>query len=158
MDDKALRKDLIDLLRGGQAHLSIKKSLDGIKPSIRNIRPQGGVGSIYELLEHLRLAQEDILRYTLDQNWESPSFPDGYWPSNNDLLTEEIWEETVAGFFNDLDELITFVRETDLDLTGEIPHGEGRTYLREVLLVADHNAYHLGQIMQIRKQLGDWKS
>ena len=156
MDNKALRKDLIELLRGGQAHLTIKKSLKGLKPENRNVRPQKGIRSIYEVLEHMRLAQEDILRYTLDETWESPSFPDGYWPTNNDDLTEKIWEETVANFFNDLDELIKFVRETDLDLTSRIPHGEGRTYLREILLVADHNAYHLGQIVQVRKNLGDW--
>ncbi len=156
MDDKALRKDLIELLKGGQAHLTIEKSLKGLKPENRNVCPQKGIRSIYEVLEHMRLAQEDILRYTLDETWESPSFPDGYWPTNNDDLTEKIWEETVANFFNDLDELITFVRETDLDLTSPIPHGEGRTYLREILLVADHNAYHLGQIVQVRKNLGDW--
>jgi hypothetical protein len=92
----------------------------------------------------------------LDETWKSPPFPDGYWPSDNDDLTEKIWEETIANFFNDLEELITFVRETDLDLTAQIPHGEGRTYLREILLVADHNAYHLGQIVQIRKNLGNW--
>lgn len=157
MDDKPLRKDLIKLLRGGQAHLAIEKSLKGLKPVNRNVRPQKGIPSIYEHLEHMRLAQEDILRYTLDETWESPSFPDGYWPSNRDELTEKIWEETVTGFFNDLDELIRFVRETDLDLTSQIPHGEGRTYLREILLVADHNAYHLGQIVQLRKITGNWK-
>ena len=155
MEDKALRKDLIELLRGGQAHLIIEKSLKGLKPGNRSVRPQKGIPSIYEELEHMRLAQEDILRYMLDQAWESPPFPDGYWPSNNDELTEKIWEETAANFFNDLDELITFVRDTDLDLTSPIPHGEGRTYLREILLVADHNAYHLGQIVQIRKMLGN---
>ncbi|MGD2089121.1 MAG: DinB family protein [Candidatus Aminicenantes bacterium] len=156
MDDKAIRKDLIKLLRGGQAHLTLEKSLKGLKPGNRNVRPQTGIPSIYELLEHMRLAQEDILRYTLDQTWESPSFPDGYWPANNDDLTEKRWQETVANCFRDLDELITFVRETDLDLSSQIPHGEGRTYLREILLVADHNAYHLGQIVQVRKTLGNW--
>jgi uncharacterized damage-inducible protein DinB len=156
MDDKALRKDLIELLRGGQAHLAIEKSLEGLLPGNRNVRPQKGIRSIYEELEHMRLAQEDILRYMLDETWESPSFPDGYWPSHYDDLTETRWEETVANFFNDLDELITFVREGDLDLTTQIPHGEGRTYLREILLVADHNAYHLGQIVQVRKNLGNW--
>ncbi len=156
MDDKTLRKDLIELLRGGQAHLTIEKSLKGLKPGNRNVRPQKGIRSIYEVLEHMRLAQEDILRYMLDETWESPPFPDGYWPSNNDALTEKIWEEAVTNFFNDLDELIKFVRETDLDLTTKIPHGEGRTYLREILLVGDHNAYHLGQIVQVRKNLGNW--
>ncbi len=104
----------------------------------------------------MRLAQEDILRYTLDPTWKSPSWPDGYWPSNNDNLTEEIWEQTVSNFFSDLDELIRFIGDSSLDLTTQIPHGEGRTYLREILLVADHNAYHVGQIVQIRKLLDNW--
>lgn len=156
MDDKALRKDLIELLRGGQAHATLEKSLKGLKPGNRNVRPQKGIPSIYEELEHMRLAQEDIIRYMLDETWESPSFPDGYWPSNNDELTEKMWKDTVSNFFNNLDELITFVRETDLDLTSQIPHGEGRTYLREILLVTDHNAYHLGQIVRVRKDLGNW--
>ena len=85
MDDKALRKDLIELLSGGQAHLTIEKSLKRLKPGNRSVRPQKGIPSIYEELEHMRLAQEDILRYMLDDTWESPSFPDGYWPSNNDV-------------------------------------------------------------------------
>jgi uncharacterized damage-inducible protein DinB len=156
MDDKALRKDLIELLKGGQAHLTIPKTLEGLKPENRTVRPKKGIPSVYEELEHMRLAQEDILRYMLDEAWKSPSFPDGYWPTNNNALTKKGWAETVANFFNDLEELITFVGETDLDITSPIPHGEGRTYLREILLVADHNAYHLGQIVQLRKILGNW--
>lgn len=156
MDDKALRNNLIELLKGGQAHINAKKILAGIKPENRNIRPFAGVHSIYEELEHLRIAQEDILRYTLDENWESPSWPDGYWPADNDNLTGATWEKTVSGFFSDLDELIKLVRDTNLELTARIPHGEGRTYLREILLAADHNAYHLGQIVQVRKMLKNW--
>lgn len=157
MDDHALRSDLIELLRGGQAHITAKKALAGIEAEQRTVRPQDRIHSIYEELEHMRLCQEDILRYTLDATWKSPPWPDGYWPTDNDNLSEEKWAKTVAGFFSDLDELIKFVRETNLDLTGQIPHGEGHTYLREILLVADHNAYHLGQIMQTRKLLRIWK-
>jgi len=105
----------------------------------------------------MRLAQEDILRYTVDAAWVSPPFPEGYWPKATESLTEEAWEASVAAFFADLDELIRLPQNPDVDLTAKIPHGEGgHTYLREILLVADHNAYHLGQIVQTRKALGDW--
>jgi uncharacterized damage-inducible protein DinB len=119
------------------------------------MRPLGFEHSIRQILEHLRIAQEDILRYTLDSSWQSPEFPAGYWGSSES--GDEAWSRSLSRFFSDLDEVIGLVEDPRLDLTAEIPHGEGRTYLREVLLVADHNAYHLGQIVQIRKVIGDWK-
>jgi hypothetical protein len=111
-------------------------------------------------LEHMRIAQEDILRYTLDAAWQSPEWPGGYWPppAPADRITDEMWEASVKAFFSDLEEVIKLVSDPDIDLTASIPHGDGKTYLREVLLVADHNAYHLGQIVQTRKLLGDWKA
>ena len=112
--------------------------------------------SVYEELEHLRIAQEDILRYTLDPDWVSPEWPAGYWPDDNDDLTEKKWNDTVASFFEDLEEVKRLAGDPSLDLTPAIPHGEGHTYLREVLLVADHNAYHAAVIVQVRKLLGNW--
>jgi hypothetical protein len=156
MNDDVLRKNMVEMLRGGEAHLSPQKTLDGLDPAVRNRRPAEGLHSVYELIEHMRITQEDILRYTLDPGWISPTWPDGYWPSDNHGLVEEIWKKTVDGFKDDLEELIGLVKDRSLDLTAEIPHGEGRTYLREILLVADHNAYHTGQIAQTRKSLGDW--
>ena len=156
MKDDVLRKNLVDLLQGGQAHVTPKNVLSGIRPELRTVRPAAGLHSIWEELEHIRIAQEDILRYTLDPSWQSPPWPDGYWPAPNEDLTEEMWSASVSGFFADLDEVIALVQDANLDLTAQIPHGEWRTYLREVFLVADHNAYHLGQIVQIRKLLGNW--
>ena len=156
MNDRVLREELTDLLTGGQAHATVEKSLSGIKGELCHVRPQENVHSIYEELEHMRLAQEDILRYTLDETWKSPPWPEGYWPSDNDSLTGEKWDKTLAGFFSDLEEVKGLVEDPNIDLTSKIPHGEGRTYLREILLVADHNAYHLGKIVQIRKLLGNW--
>jgi hypothetical protein len=156
MNDLILRNNLIELLRGGHAHVTLEQALDGLDPALRNARPADGLHSVWEGLEHMRLAQEDILRYTLDASWTSPPFPDGYWPKETGDPTEETWEASVAGFFTDLEEVIKLVEDESLDLTSEIPHGEGHTYLREILLVADHNAYHLGQIVQTRKALGDW--
>jgi hypothetical protein len=155
MNDAVLREHLVELLKGGQAHLTVEDALDGLETKLRNARV-GGSTSVWAELEHMRIAQEDILRYTLDPKWKSPAFPDGFWPSVE--LTDHIWRATVDGFNSDLKEVIDLARDASVDLTAEIPHGEGRTYLREILLVADHNAYHLGQIVTIRKALGAWKS
>ena len=155
MNDKALRNDLIELLKGGQAHSTLEEVLKGLTPELCNKHPQKGIRSVYEELEHMRLAQEDILRYTLDPSWESPEWPDGFWPSDNDKMTEKNLSNAVSQFFKDLDELIALVKNPKFDLTALIPHGEGHTYLREVLLVADHNAYHLGKIVRTLSQLGE---
>lgn len=157
MNDSVLRQHLVELLRGGQAHATAEQALKGLKPALRNVQAANGEHSVWEEFEHLRLAQEDILRYTVDASWVSPSFPDGYWPKGTEQVTEEVWTKSVAAFFADLEELVKLAENPDVDLTAEIPHGEaGHTYLREILLVADHNAYHLGQIVQTRKALGDW--
>ena len=156
MNDSILRQNLVELLQGGQAHATAEQAFDGLKPALRNVRPATGGHSVWEELEHMRLAQEDILRYTLDASWTSPPFPEGYWPKAADQPTEEAWATSVAAFFADLEEVIKLAQDTNVDLTAEIPHGEGHTYLREILLIADHNAYHLGQIVLTRKALGDW--
>jgi uncharacterized damage-inducible protein DinB len=157
MNGSMLRQNLVESLRGGHAHATAEQALNGLDPALRNARPVEGLHSVWEELEHIRLAQEDILRYTLDASWVSPDFPEGYWPKGTDDPTEETWKASVTGFFADLEEVIKLVEDESVDLTSEIPHGEGRTYLREVLLVADHNAYHLGQIVQTRKALGAWE-
>jgi uncharacterized damage-inducible protein DinB len=156
MSEKNLRRNLVELLQGGQAHTKIQAALDGIELQKCNVRPQGFDHSIWEVLEHMRLAQEDILRYTLDAQWVSPEFPSGFWPVNPESLQESDWHHSVAKFLAELQEAIELVEDESLNLTAEIPHGEGRTYLRQVLLIADHNAYHLGQLVQLRKALQDW--
>lgn len=156
MDESVLRSQLVTLLRGGEARTKAESALANVGSQFRNVRPAADVHSVWEELEHLRIAQEDILRYTIDASWESPKWPDGYWPGATEKVTDEMWQASVAGFLADLEEVITLVQDSELDLTAKIPHGEGRTYLREILLVADHNAYHIGQIVQARKLLGDW--
>ena len=156
MEDAILRESLVKLLDGKQAHLNLKQAIEGLKPELRNAQPKPGLHSVWEDLEHMRIAQEDILRYTLDASWQSPEWPGGYWPPPTEQVTDEMWEASVKSFFSDLEEVVKLVTDTTVDLTALIPHGEGKTYLREVFLVADHNAYHLGQIVQTRKLLGDW--
>jgi len=156
MNDKNFRKNLVEFLSGGSAHVSVEKALDDINPEIRNFRGTPNIHSIYEELEHMRIAQEDILKYTLNEGWKSPEWPDGYWPEDNDSMNDDTWNNTYNRFFRDLQSMIDLVNDEGLDLTEEIPHGKGRTYLREILLVANHNAYHIGKIVDIRKILGDW--
>jgi hypothetical protein len=156
MNDNNLRKNLTELLQGGSSHISIEKALENINPEIRNFKPEPNIHSLYEEIEHMRIAQEDIYRYTIQKDWKSPEWPDGYWPDHSKDLSDEEWHKTLSGFTNDLHFVIGLVNDMNIDLTAEIPHGEGRTYLREILLVADHNAYHIGKIVDIRKILGDW--
>jgi len=155
--DHVLRKQLVELLTGGHAHVSLEQALRGLPPRLRGRRPAPGTHSIYEELEHLRLAQEDILEYTLDQGWESPPWPEGYWPKRP-APTEAQWKACLQGFRADLERVCALARRRSLDLQSKLPRGQGRTYLRRILLVADHNAYHLGQIVLTRKLLGAWPS
>ena len=157
MNEDVLRKALVALLRKGQAHVTLEGALKGLPAAARGRRPSPTLHSVYEELEHIRLAQEDILRYTLDPGWRSPEWPKGYWPDPEAEVTEERWRETIDGFRKGLDEVCALAEDASRDLTATIPHGEGRTYLRQVLLVADHNAYHTAQIVAVRKLLGNWK-
>jgi uncharacterized damage-inducible protein DinB len=156
MDERALRHEIVNLLRKGQAHVTVAKALAGLEPRLRHVRPGPRLHSVWEELEHMRIAQEDILRYTLDPAWKSPEFPRGYWPPEGVAPTETMWESSVACFEADLGLVVGLAEDVARDLTAEIPHGEGRTYLRQILLVADHNAYHAGEIVQARKLLGAW--
>jgi len=156
MDESRLRRDLLELLMGKSAHASVEEAFAGVPARVRGTRPPEGGHSLFELLEHMRIAQEDILRYTLDARWRSPKWPTGYWPRSAKPGPGQ-WVASLAAFSRDLGAVRALVRDRRRDLTAPIPHGEGRTYLREVLLVADHNAYHLGQVVSTRRALGVWK-
>jgi DinB superfamily len=156
VDSAVLRRTLVDLLTGENAHATAESALDHTSPRLRAVRPPRG-HSVWELLEHMRIAQEDILRYTLDPKWKSPQWPKGYWPTPGSTPTPAAWRRSVAAFKRDLAETAALARNPRRDLTATIPHGEGRTYLRQILLIADHNAYHVGQIVQARKTVGDWE-
>lgn len=157
MNDKILREHLVKLLEGKQAHVSFKETLKNINPKVRSTRPSKNTHSVWELLEHMRIAQEDILNYILDASWKSPDWPESYWPSPDFDPSDEIFEKSVSAFLSDLDAIIGLAKDEKIDLTSGIPHAKQHTYLREILIVADHNSYHLGQIIETRKMLGDWK-
>ncbi len=157
MDEQRLRKDVVELLRGGHAHATSEKVLAGLAPAHRAASPGRGLHTIWQLLEHMRITQEDILRYALEPGWKSPKWPDGYWPSVA-KPTGRQWKASLEAFGRDLEAVVAMVLDPACDLTSVIPHGEGgHTYLREALLVADHNAHHLGQVIEARRRLGGWK-
>lgn len=156
LDDERVREQLVELLTGGHAHAGVERAVAGLPAGLRAARAAPGLHSVFEELEHIRIAQEDILRYTLGAAWKSPEWPKGYWPAPTDAVDDARWQASLQGFRSDLQAVCELARDGRRDLTARIPHGEWRTYLRQILLVADHNAYHAGQIVQTRKALGAW--
>jgi hypothetical protein len=154
MNDKALRDHLLQLLEGGHAHLTFADAVKDFPVALRGKRPEGAAHSAWELLEHLRLAQWDILEFARDPKHVSPTFPDGYWPSSVAPPTASAWDESVAAFRAGQEGFAAMVADTSIDLYARIPHGDGQTVLREILMAADHNAYHLGQFVMVRRLLG----
>lgn len=142
--DDSLRKHVLYLLRGGGAHLSFDDFVSSFPPDLCNRQIEGLPYTPWQVLEHMRLAQWDILEFSRDPNHISPEFPKGYWPSPNELGTPALWQKTIEQFQKDLKEMEALVEDEATDLHDPVPHGEGQTILREALLIADHNAYHLG--------------
>jgi uncharacterized damage-inducible protein DinB len=157
MNEKALRDQLREALDWGQAHIDWKSALEAVPPEARGKKPAGAPHSLWELLEHTRIAQRDILEFSRNPKQVSPDFPAGYWPKMGATRSNAAWEKSATDFFSDMDALGKLVDDPHTDLFSTIPHGSGQTILREVLLVADHNSYHLGQFVLVRRLLGCWK-
>ncbi len=155
--DAALRQHLLELINGGHAHVDFDTAVRGLSPALRGKRPKGADHSPWEILEHLRIAQWDILEFSRDAGHESPDWPSGYWPATPTPPDAKAWDKSVRAFRRDLTTMCDLVKNPATDLYAPIPHGSGQTILREALLVADHNAYHLGQLVLIRRLLGAWK-
>lgn len=156
-NDQALRDHLLFLLRDGGAHVHFDAAIKGLPAALRGKRPKGADHSPWELLEHLRLAQWDILEFSRNAAYQSPKWPEGYWPEKPAPPNDRAWAKSIREFSADLDALCALVADPATDLFAKIPHGDGQTVLREALLVADHNAYHLGQLVLVRRLLGAWK-
>jgi hypothetical protein len=154
--DAALRKELAYLLKGGGAHVHFMDALEGFPEGKRGTYAQGLPHTGWQLLEHARLAQWDILEFSRNSNHVSPEFPEGYWPKTPAPHTDEEWNDSMYAFRRDLREMIRLVENPHTDLHVAIPHGEGQTILREALVLADHNSYHLGQLIDLRRALGSW--
>jgi uncharacterized damage-inducible protein DinB len=157
MKTDTLRKEVVALLTRAQAHAMPDTVFANVPHRLRHARPPGGSHSVWEVLEHMRLAQEDILRYALEKDWRSPAWPEGYWPDPAVTPDATAWAGALAAFQADLKAAVRLARNPKIDLTRPIPHAKKHTYLRELLLIADHNAYHAGQVVEIRRALGDWR-
>ena len=148
-----LRKHLLALLRMEGAHLSFDEAVKGFPIELRGAKPKGAPHTPWQLLEHLRIAQWDILDFSRNPVYQEMKWPDDYWPKTEAPTDAAAWNHSVEQFRRDLKSMEALVSDSSLDLTARIPHGTGQTVLREALLVADHNAYHLGQLVFVRKML-----
>ena len=150
----SLRKHLAELLRMKGAHVNFEAALSGFPAELRGAKPQGAPHSPWQLLEHMRIAQEDILDFSRNPKYQEKKFPGDYWPATEAPPSEDAWDRSVQQFQKDLKDMQELVADTKHDLLARIPHGTNQTLLREALLVADHNAYHLGQLVFLRKTMG----
>ncbi len=155
-DDSELRKHLIELLRGGHAHAKFEDIVADFPKDRAGVRPQGAPHSAWELLEHLRIAQNDILQFSQAAGHVKLKWPDDYWPSNPAPGNPKQWDISVRDFQKDLKEIESLVLDPKQDLYRAFPWGDGQTLLREALLVADHNSHHLGQLLLVRQLVGAW--
>jgi hypothetical protein len=156
--DSALRQHLVNLLTLANAHATFDDAVKGLDPELRGKRPKGAEHSPWQLVEHLRIAQWDILEFSRDAKHKSPKWPDEYWPKSPAPPDDKAWDKSVRAFRKNLKAMCDLVSDENTDLFAKIPHGDGQTVLREALLIADHNAYHVGQLVLIRRLLGAWGS
>jgi uncharacterized damage-inducible protein DinB len=151
-----VREQVIKLLAGGQAHVAFEDVVKNFPAKLRGEKPKGAPHTAWQLLEHMRIAQWDILEFSRDAKHVSPSWPEGYWPKSQKPPSDAAWKKSVASVRKDLAAMQKLVSNPKTDLHAKIPHGTGQTVLREALLVADHNAYHIGQLLLLRRLLGAW--
>lgn len=154
--DASLRKELASLLKGGNAHVHFMDAVENFPEGKRGTYAQGLPHTGWQLLEHARIAQWDLLEFSRNSKHVSPEFPDGYWPKTPAPQSADEWNESLFKFRRDLREMVRLVENPRTNLHAPIPHGNGQTILREALVLADHNAYHLGQLIDLRRALGSW--
>jgi hypothetical protein len=155
-NDLSLRQHLLELLQGGGAHTKFDDVVKNVPEGLRGRKPTGLPHSLWMLLEHLRIAQFDILEFSRNPKHVSPEWPEGYWPKKETPPTTAAWNESIKKFHADLTALQDLVKNPKTDLFAKLPWGDGLTILREALLVADHNAYHLAQMVDVKRLLGAW--
>jgi hypothetical protein len=148
-----LRQHLINLLTKAEAHIDVRSAFENFPEHLRGRKPQRAPHTPWQLLEHMRIAQWDILEFSVNAKHVSPEWPEAYWPEGEAPPDVKAWDKSVKQFLADLDAVCKMVSDPKHDLSARIPHGDGQTYLREALLVADHNAYHLGQLVMVRRIL-----
>lgn len=148
-----LRQHVINLLTKAEAHVDVRSTVESFPEKLRGRKPEGAPHTPWQLLEHMRIAQWDILAFSLDAKHKSPKWPEGYWPKGDKPPDAKAWDKSAKQFLDDLEAVCDFVKDPKRDLFAPIPHGDGQTLLREALLIADHNSYHLGQLVMVRRIL-----
>jgi hypothetical protein len=156
-NDNHVRQHLVKLLEGGQAQVTFDAAVKGLPVALRGKRPRGGEHSPWEILEHMRIAQQDILEFSTNPKYVAPTWPDDYWPKSPKPPNDKAWARSMRAFQADLDAMRKLVGAESTDLYAPIPHGDGQTVMREALLIADHKAYHIGELVLLRRLLGAWK-
>ena len=157
MNDKALGKHLVNLLKGGNAHMTFEEAIKNYPASkINDIFPNGEYSS-WHLLEHIRRTQNDILNFIVNKNYKELNWPEDYWPEQNKKATQKDWDKTLELFQKDIKALEKIVLDPKMDLYSKIVWGDGQTILREILLVADHNTYHIGEFAIMRQVMNNWE-
>ncbi|MGA2961406.1 MAG: DinB family protein [Candidatus Korobacteraceae bacterium] len=156
--ENQIRKQLVELLRGGQAHETFENVVKSFPAKLRGVVPLGLPYSAWQILEHIRIAQDDIVRFSLnhDGSYHSPKWPEGYWPASSAPADTKSWDHSIHQVQEDRDKMIRLVDNPANDLLAPFPWGEGQNLLREVLLVADHTSHHLGELIVIRRLLAAW--
>jgi hypothetical protein len=154
--NQILRKQLLDLLRGGNAHMPFKTAIADFPAADFNTRSPNGDYTPWRLLEHMRITQWDILEFVRNPKYASPEWPIGYWPAIGETTDQAGWDETIHDFLDDLKSFEDIVENPGTDLTADLPHAPGYTILREALLIADHNAFHMGEFAILRQVMGTW--
>jgi hypothetical protein len=157
-ESDALRQHLLDLLRGRNAHADFDAAVVDFPSRLRGVKPPGAPHTAWQLLEHMRMAQWDILEFSRNAKHKSPPWPEGYWPKTEAPPKAASWNNSLRSFRADLKAMAKLVADKKTDLFAKIPHGTGQTILREAMLIADHNSYHLGQMVLLRRLLGTWKA
>lgn len=158
INESLLRDQLSRLLAWEDAHVGFDNAVDGIPAELRGTRPSNLPYSPWQLIEHLRITQHDILEFCRNPNYKELKWPDDYWPASDAPPSARAWDESIRMFRQDRKALQQLAADPAVDLTAGIPHGDGQTYLRELILAADHAAYHLGELIVVRRLLGIWKS
>jgi DinB superfamily len=153
MNDNALREHIVNLLGGEGAHLSFDDAIAGLPKEFRGKKPDGVPHTPWRLLEHMRIAQHDILNFCTNPKYKEMKWPEDYWPKGDGPESGAEWKRSVESFHGDLEQMKALVSDSKTDLFAKIPWGDGQTYLREALLVADHNAYHVGELVAVRRAL-----
>ena len=151
-----VREQVLYLLNGGGAHVKFDEVVADFPARLRGVRPAGAPHTAWQLLEHMRIAQWDIVEFSRSPKHVSPEWPAGYWPLAEKPPGSAAWNSSIASFKKDLGAMEKLVKNSKTDLYAKIPHGTGQTIFREALLISDHNSYHLGQLVLLRRLLGAW--